>query len=128
MGNWVVYNTNMLFVAHADHEVLESNPGLLNVLTHQSVWLSLFIIGFFLFGVYALLEKLKVKALNRVIVLVPLLLLIAILYLEHNPAVTTVLLSVGFVATFILAFTMMGANRDSKTKNVKETDKQDEKT
>ena len=120
-----MYNISML-IAHADHEVLESNPGLLNVLTHQSVWLSLLIIAFFLFGVYSLLEKLKVKSLNRVIVMVPLLLLIAILYLEHNPVVTTVLLSIGFVATFVLAFTMMSSNRGLKTKNTKETDKQDE--
>lgn len=117
-----------MYIAHADQEVLQSNPGLLNALAHQPIWLSLLIVAFFLFGIYALLEKLKVKPLNRIIAMVPLLLLIAIVYLEHNPAVTTVLLSVGFVATFALAFTMMNTNRNDKTKTTNQNNHQDDTT
>lgn len=118
----------MLLLAHADQATLEPSPGLLGALTHQPVWLSLLIVAFLLFGVYALLEKLKLKPLNRVIAMLPLLLLTAIVYLEHNPGVTTVLLAIGFVTTFALAFTMMNPNRGAKTKNSKETDKQDADT
>lgn len=90
------------------------DTGLLHALTHQPLWISLLIIAFVLFGVYQLLEALKLKPLNRVLAMVPLLILIAILYLKNNPAVTTVVLSVGFVVTFVLAFSMMSQQRAGK--------------
>ena len=80
---------------------------LLAALRHQPTWLSLLVILFVLFGVYVMLEKLKVKPLNRLLLMLPLLILIAVVYLQHNPTVTAVVLSVGFVATFVLAFTLM---------------------
>lgn len=89
------------------HELQTTETSLIPALTHQPTWLSLLIVIFFLFGVYALLEKLKVKPLNRLLALLPLTLLIAIIYLSHNPAVTTVLMIAGFIATFYLAFTQM---------------------
>jgi len=95
---------------------------LLTTLTHQPTWLSLLVILFVLFGVYALLEKLKIKPLNRLLLILPLLILIAIVYLQHNPTVTAVVLSVGFVATFALAFTLMrGQGRDGKPDGPKDS-------
>lgn len=98
-----------MFFGHGGevHELETGETSLITALTHQPTWLSLLIILFVLFGVYALLEKLKVKPLNRVLALVPLAILIAIIYLQHNPAAATVLLIAGFIATFFLAFTMM---------------------
>lgn len=95
------------------------DTGLLNALTHQPVWAAILIIAFVLFGVYCILEKLRVKPLNRIIALVPFLILVAIVFMEHNPAVSTVVLSVGFVASFVLAFTMMSAKQkdEQKTKD-----------
>lgn len=115
-------------LAHAgeDHEAGSASQGLLDALTHQPAWLSLLIITFVLFGVYCLLEKLKVNALNRVIAIVPLLILIAILYMEHNPAVSTVVLSVGFVATFLLAFMMMTAQKQHQKHKKEESKTEDE--
>lgn len=103
----------MNYFAHGEEVATE--PGLIESLTHQPVWVSLLVVAFVLFGVYALLEKLRVKPANRVIALLPLLILLAILFLEHSPGVTTVLLSVGFVAAFFFAFTAMaGQKKDSK--------------
>jgi len=117
----------MNIFAHTDHAVeTVNNEGLLDSLTHQPTWVSLLIIAFVLFGVYALLEKLKVKSFNRVLALVPLLILFAIIYLQHNPLITTVLLSIGFVTTFVIAFTLMtgkGENKKPETEKLKD-DKQ----
>lgn len=93
------------------HELKTQEVSLITALTHQPTWLSLLIIVFVLFGVYALLEKLKVKPINRLLALIPFTLLIAIMYLSHNPAVTTVVLVAGFVATFVLAFTLIRTPR-----------------
>lgn len=113
----------MKYLAHGDEHVeAVTEPGLLNALTHQPLWLSVLIIAFFLFGIYALLEKLRVKPLNRVMALVPLMILVAIIYMEHSPAVSTAVLTLGFVGTFGLAFTMMTANKD---KNDTQKDKPD---
>lgn len=110
----------MNYFAHAGHEAEEAvSGGLLDALTHQPVWLSLFVIAFFLYGIYELMGRLRIKPLNRIIAMVPLLILIAIVYLEHNPAVSTVVLSVGFALSFFLAFTMMGKPIDSKTNKSK---------
>lgn len=118
---------NLLAHAGEEHaETTEQTSGLLDALTHQPVWASLLIIAFVLFGVYALLEKFGIKPLNRVIAIVPLLILIAILYMEHNPAVSTVVLSVGFVASFILAFTMMSAKQKDSPKDKNGHGKPDE--
>ncbi len=93
-------------LAHAEEKTVVGD-GLLAAITHQPIWAALLIIAFVLFGIYALLEKLGVKPLNRIIGLVPLLILIAIVFMEHSPGVSTVVLSVGFVASFALAFSMM---------------------
>lgn len=112
-------------LAHGGEEaVSEANQGLLDALTHQPVWAALLITAFILFGIYSLLEKLGVKLLNRVIGMVPLLILLSILYLEHNSAVTAVLLSLGFVASFFLAFSMMSSQKNKDKKD--SVDKQDE--
>lgn len=117
----------MNYIAHAGEETV-TEPGLITALTHQSVWVSLLIIAFVLFGVYALLEKLKVRPANRVIALLPLLILLTIIYMEHSPAVATVLLSVGFVITFFFAFTALTGQKKEQNKNKQpeQTDKQDE--
>ncbi len=110
-----------IYLAHAEEEVTQGT-GLLDAVTHQPVWAALLIIAFVLFGIYALLEKLGVKPLNRIIGIVPLLILIAIVFMEHNPGVSTVVLSVGFVASFVLAFTMMSAKQKDQPKNPNKTD------
>lgn len=96
-----------LFAHGGEVEAVEAEVSLVTALTHQPTWLSLLVILFVLFGVYALLEKLKIKPLNRLLLLLPVLILIAILFLSHNPTVTAVVLSVGFIAAFALAFTLM---------------------
>lgn len=112
----------LLNLAHGGevHELATGEVSLIKALTHQPTWLALLIIVFFLFGVYALLEKVKVKPLSRVMVLLPLSILIAILYLSHNPAVATVVLVAGFITTFFLAFTQMkGQSREHKPEEPK---------
>lgn len=109
-----------IYIAHAGEEhaeTIEQSTGLLSALTHQPVWAALLIIAFVLFGIYALLEKLGVKPLNRIIGMVPLLIFIAIVFMEHNPGVSTVVLSVGFVASFVLAFSMMSVKQKEQPKD-----------
>jgi hypothetical protein len=95
------------YFAHGGEVEAAEEASLITAVTHQPTWVSLLVIIFVLFGLYALMEKVRVKALNRILVLLPLLILIAIGYLQHNPTVTAVVLSAGFIATFALAFTLM---------------------
>ena len=114
------------YFAHGDEVHVEETThegGLLTSLTSQPTWLSLIIISFVLFGVYSLLEKLKVKQLNRILIMVPLLILIAILYMGQNPAVTTVVLVVGFTVTLLLALTLLrGQPKTDKPSDPKDTE------
>lgn len=114
----------MRYISHADETVVE--PSLMDALTHQPLWVSLLILAFVMFGVYALLEKLKVKPANRIITLLPLVILIAIVYMRHNAAVSTVLMSVGFAAAFFFAFTSMTATKKDQPKQKDEQGKTDE--
>ena len=115
----------MIYLAHAGHdEAAETatESGLLDALTHQPAWVSLLIIAFVMFGLYTLLEKLKVKPFNRILALLPVLILIAIIYMQHSPLVTTVILSVGFVATFFIAFTMIASGAHMPKPKVNKND------
>jgi predicted membrane protein len=115
----------MKYIAHTGEEAVAQN-GLIEALGHQPVWVSLLVVAFVLFGVYALLEKLRVKPANRVIALLPLLILLAILFMQHSPAVSTVLLSVGFVAAFFFAFTAMTGQKKEQSKQTDKPEKTDE--
>lgn len=97
------------YVAHAGETHTEEavQTGLIDSLMHQPAWLNLLLVGAALFAVYTLLEKLKIKPLNRVLLLIPVLLALAVLYMADQPIVATVLVSTGFLLSFALAFTML---------------------
>lgn len=98
--------------AHGSEELeatAEASSGFIDTLTHQSAPLSLLLIAFVLFVLFTVMKFMKVNFLNRVLVLIPVIIGIAIFYLPHNAAVTTVVLSCGFILTFLLVFTMLAA-------------------
>lgn len=103
---------NLLYLAHADEDhsaPVTEDSGFLSSLSHLPAWAAVPLILFVMFGLYALMEKLKIRPINRIMMLIPVTILFAILYLEHNPAVTTVLLSGGFIASFALAFILLSS-------------------
>lgn len=115
----------MNYFAHAEDAVETSQEsGLIDSLTHQPTWISILIVAFILFGVYTLLEKLKIKPFNRILALVPLVILLAIIYMEHNPVITTILLSLGFVTTFVVAFMLMTGKNQKPNPETHGEDKQ----
>lgn len=98
-------------VAHGSEEEAEEvaagSASFLDTLSHQSAPVSLLLILFILFVIYTVLRFMKVNFLNRVLILIPVIVAISIFYLPHNAVVTSVTLSVGFVLTFLLVFTML---------------------
>lgn len=82
-----------------------------NRLGHQPTWISLILISLLVLIILVLGRKLSLP--NRLFIVVPLLLVISIFYMAHNPIVTSITLSVGFIVTFLLTFTLLASNRRS---------------
>ncbi len=78
------------------------------IIAGQPFFVSLLLVSSLLFALYTVLEKLKVKGLQRVLTLIPVILAMAVFYFEHGPLIATVLLSVGFLLSFIMAFAQLG--------------------
>lgn len=105
----------MDYLAHTD-EVVQESGGLFYSFQHLPTWSAILVVAFVLFGLYMLLEKFKVNLVNRILILLPLMILIGIFYLQENTFVTTVVLSLGFAAAFFLAFMMLAGKPDKKPK------------
>lgn len=89
----------------------ETSQSLVASVTGQPFFVSLLLISAALFALYTLLEKLGVKGLQRVLAFIPALLVLAVLYFQHGPLIATVLLSVGFLLSFILAFAQLAGKK-----------------
>ncbi|MDZ7786390.1 MAG: hypothetical protein U5L95_04695 [Candidatus Saccharibacteria bacterium] len=85
----------------------EVTPNLLAQITGQPFLVSLLLVSAILFAVYTILQKMGLKALQRVLALIPVLMLLAVLYFQHGPLMATLLLSTGFLLSFILAFAQL---------------------
>ena len=96
--------------AHAGEEHVEEKVGLVSRILDQPTWVALIIVTAVLAAIFLLSWKLGFM--KRLLVLVGSTILIGIIYLPHNPSVTGIVLSTGFIATFLLTFTMLaGASR-----------------
>lgn len=91
----------MMYIAHGE------TPTLFETITGQPFWVSLLLVSAILFITYTLLEHFGVKALQRILALIPVLLLLAVVYFQHGPFITTMLLSLGFLLSFVLAFAQL---------------------
>lgn len=88
-----------------------NSQSLFEIITGQPFFVSLLAVCAILFALYTVLEKLKVRGLQRILVIIPILLLLAVFYFEHGPLIATVLLSVGFLLSFIVAFAQMAGKK-----------------
>ena len=98
------------FLAHAgeNHEETTTvSNDLLTTIGHQPFVVSLLICVGVLAAVYGLLSLTPLKLPAKLLGLFPAIIILGIFYLQHNPSITTVLLSVGFIGVFLLAFTML---------------------
>lgn len=68
---------------------------------------------FILVSVYAILSLFKLKLINKLFALLPVIIALSILFLTHNPIVATILLSGGFIMTFVLAFGLLRTSKDT---------------
>lgn len=98
--------SQFLLIAH-DEARAEPSNNLLDSITHQSVFVALIICGVVLLALYGILVSLKLNVLNRLLLLIPAALALSLLFYQHQPIVSTILLSGGFILTFLLAFTML---------------------
>ncbi len=97
-------------LGHAGEEHVEEKVGLVSKVLHQPTWVALLIVATVLVAVFLLTWKLQFM--KRLFILVGSTILIGVVYLPHNPSVTGIVLSTGFVATFLLTFTLLaGAGR-----------------
>lgn len=102
----------MQWFAHTDNstEAAETaSQNLLTIIAHQPLWLALLICVFVLAGGFGILSLFRLKLISKLLALMPVVLALAVMFLEHNPIVATILLSGGFIMVFALAFTMLRA-------------------
>ena len=80
---------------------------MLEQITTQPFLVSILLLGALFFFLFMGLGALNVKPLNRVLGFVPLSLVLAVVYMQDAPLIATILLSGGFLASFVLAFSML---------------------
>lgn len=92
-------------------EVNVAPTSFLESVTGQPFLVSLLLIFALLFAIYTVLEKLRIKGLQRMLALIPVMLLLAVAYFQHGPLMATLLLSSGFLLSFILAFAQLSGGK-----------------
>lgn len=93
-------------LAAGDHSA-GPDPDLFVALAHQPTVVSIIVCSAVMLAVFGLLSIFKINPLMRALLLIPVAILLAVVYMPHNPTVTTILLSTGFVSTFLMAFTLL---------------------
>ena len=96
------------FVAHAGEAHAEESVGALGSILHQPTWVGLLLVAIVGVLLFQGTKLLKWSLPARLLVTVASLIGIGVLYLPHNPSVTGISLSIGFIVTFLLTFTMLG--------------------
>ncbi len=90
----------------------ESEPiSTFETVTSQPFLVSLLLVGGILFLVYSVLQSLGVRGLQRLLAIVPIMLILAVIYFQHGELIATVLLAGGFLLSFILAFAQMSGSK-----------------
>lgn len=84
---------------------------MISSITSQPFLVSLILVVAILYFIYTLLGLLRIQPLNRILSLIPILLLLSVFYMGGSPLLATLLLSVGFLASFLLAFTMLAGTK-----------------
>ena len=79
----------------------------LEKITGQPFIVSFLLVVALLFAFYTLLETFKFTLLQRLLALIPVMLLLAVAYFQHGPLIATLLLSVGFLLSFVLSFAQL---------------------
>ena len=80
---------------------------MIDQIAQQPIAVSLLLIVAVIFFVYTLLGAFKLHFLNRLLCLIPILMTMSIIYMEQSPLIATLLLSSGFLLSFLLAFTLL---------------------
>lgn len=93
--------------AHEGEAHTDTATGILSWLQHRPTWQTLGLIIVFLAVVYSMTMLLKWKLTARLLALATTSIIVGVLYLPHNATVTAIVLSAGFIATFLLVFTML---------------------
>lgn len=95
-------------IAHQGEVHVETATGLYGKVMHQPTWIGLLIVAAVLVLVYGLTKVLKLLLPGRLLAVVATMILVGILYLPHNASVSGIILSAGFIITFLLTFTLLG--------------------
>jgi hypothetical protein len=97
--------------AHADaaHSGSVAKDGFWAVVGHQPLWVSITLVCAVIAAIWLLSFKLSFFA--RCLVVILALIPIGIFYLPHNPQMSALVLSVGFIAVFLVVFTSLGLGK-----------------
>jgi isoprenylcysteine carboxyl methyltransferase (ICMT) family protein YpbQ len=96
----------MSYLAHAGL-VDERKLNMLSKLLHQPTWFGLLLIVIVVVLLYFVTSRLKLALSTRLLIIVGTLIIISVLYLPHNSNVTGIVLSTGFIVTFLITFTLL---------------------
>ncbi len=99
--------------AHAgeDHGDVAETGGLLDTISHLPTVVSLILVVTVLTWLFLGLRAVRVSPPNRLLMLFPVSLAMAVFYMQHNPLVSTAILAAGFIVIFLLVFTMLASRR-----------------
>lgn len=103
-------------LAHAGEEhAVEQSEGIISAVWHWPTWAAMVLVLCLLGLVYVLAAKLfRLGFAGRLLVLVGSAIVLGVVYLPHNPTVTALVLSGGFIITFLLTFTLLGGGRKGR--------------
>lgn len=103
------FASGLLMLAHAgEHSEASEQTSLISSLFHQSTPISLLIVAACLGAVYLVTAKIiKLSFSQRLLAVVATAIVLGMVYLSHNPTVTAIVLSVGFIACFLLTFALL---------------------
>ncbi len=95
-------------LAHPGGAEVVATDNALHTLLHQPTWIGLLMVAATLAAIHMLSSRLKVTPTARLLIVLASSIVIGVLYVPHNPSITAIVLSVGFIATFALTFTQLG--------------------
>lgn len=99
----------MLFAHAGEEHTVKTSSGILAEILHQPAWVGLLVVITALLLVYFVCSKIiKLNPGLSMLITVGTCIILGVLFMPHNPTVTGIVLSGGFVVTFLLVFSLLG--------------------
>lgn len=97
-----------MYFGHAGEEhAVEPAASWWTQLLHRPTWVGVLTVALVMATLYLITRQLRLPFTKRLLVLVASMIILGVLYLPHNATVTGIVLSIGFITTFLLTFTLL---------------------